>query len=196
MKLSRFPNIKVEIIRKTMSEQAEQIIFLLRKRNGSYVYMKQFIYKEKGGIVLADKTKFLALWQNMQYKQEPHLSYGDESVWKQDYKYHFAEKGFKIGKDNPVPLAIVNYGEYIRYEPIIKKYLLFLNRITGYKKVLERECSFTDGITRTIWLWANGIEEFPILAYSEYEVKMLARYIGVTENAYYTFSELQQELNF
>ncbi|WP_133125876.1 plasmid fertility inhibition factor family protein [Thalassospira marina] len=57
-----------------------------------------------------------------------------------DRKYAGAETGFSHGRENPVPLA---------YPHIT---------FTGN----EFSISFTNGITRTIWLIANGAKSFPI----------------------------------
>lgn len=57
-----------------------------------------------------------------------------------DRKFNRAESGFSFGINNPVPLALISAG-----------------------CVAGNECiAFTNGVTRTKWLLANGAKSFPV----------------------------------
>lgn len=112
-------------------------------------------------VVIVRKQPFLDAWARS--TQERQLSTGNEAVWRDVYKFHYAENGFLHGRDNPVPLAWC-----------------------GAHYVLERglpvlRTSFTDGITRTIWLLANGAESFPVSVASEKSARLLHRGAGDRE---------------
>lgn len=76
-----------------------------------------------------------------------------------DYKYMYAVEGFSHGIKNPVPLATINMG-IIDNKPFI---------------------SFTDGITRTIWLIANHALAFPIYTRSLESANHLNNLAGLTD---------------
>ncbi len=59
--------------------------------------------------VIIKCERFLELWRNEVNSIHSDISNGNEASWRKDYKYHWAEKGFGQGKDNPVPLADLNY---------------------------------------------------------------------------------------
>lgn len=97
---------------------------------------------DRRGIVIVDAEKFLAAWKAYPFYKEP-VSLMDEQGWRQDYKFESAKDGFSHGIENPVPLA----------------------NIGVHPPRGENGCTsvaFTNGITRTIWLLANGASAFPI----------------------------------
>lgn len=94
---------------------------------------------DRRAVVVVSAQKFLAAWQRNPYYQEP-LAFADERGWREDYKFEEAEKGFAHGSANPVPLALIGVN----------------NEKAG------ASVGFTNGITRTIWLLANGATAFPI----------------------------------
>ncbi len=109
-------------------------------------------------VVIVRKRPFLEAWA--QNGREPRLANGDETLWRKDFKFLLAEEGFSHGYYNPVPLALCD----ARYE--LDKGLPVLNT------------SFTDGITRTIWLMANGAESLPVSLTSEKSARLLFRGAG------------------
>lgn len=94
---------------------------------------------DQRAIVVVDAQKFLSAWQRNSYSRPP-LAFADERGWRDDYKFEHAEKGFSHGIENPVPLALIGVN----------------NDKAG------TSVGFTNGITRTIWLLANGATAFPI----------------------------------
>lgn len=66
------------------------------------------------------------------------LPYLSLAAWRSDYKFHHAQEGFSQCAASPVPLARVGIG--------------FAPDSVG----------FSNGITRTLWLLANGAIAFPV----------------------------------
>ncbi|RDL15619.1 plasmid fertility inhibition factor family protein [Serratia fonticola] len=110
-------------------------------------------------LVLVEKRPFLQAWARAH--QEHHLAIGDETIWRQDRKFASAEDGFSPGRENPVPLAECG-GDYV-----VEKGLPAL-----------RLC-FGNGVTRTIWLLANGVERFPIKVSTAKTAELIHRGAGV-----------------
>lgn len=158
---------KIGVILHANKQGTKDILFKIPIRNG-FAYMKTN-HSFLGGmglggpekIMIVDSHKFLKLWQNDQNNSERHLAFGDELIWRKDYKFHYAEKGFSHGITNPVPLAYVHcYLTDVR-ENFISGLSKFLFGKDSKKKIPY--CAFTNGITRTIWLLANGAECFPVM---------------------------------
>jgi len=133
--------------------------FSVGLKDGNFAWMKLSLwqYSDKW-VVIVRKRPFLNAWARS--GDEPQLAAGDEKVWRNDYKFFRAEKGFSHGYQNPVPLALCD-AHYV-----IEKGLPVLR--TG----------FTDGVTRTIWLMANGAESFPVSVSSESDARVLFRGAG------------------
>lgn len=104
-------------------------------------------------VAIVDASVFLNLWRASPYALHADIANGNPRTWKKDYKYTDAENGFREGFDNPVPLGLVSY-ENTPHKGIWTK-LVSRNIVPG-------SVSFTDGITRTIWLLSNGAKSFPI----------------------------------
>ncbi|WP_394551388.1 plasmid fertility inhibition factor family protein [Pantoea sp. SGAir0183] len=133
--------------------------FSVGLKEGKVAWMKLSLrqYSEKW-VVIVRKRPFLNAWARS--GDEPQLAAGDEKVWRKDYKFFRAEKGFSQGYHNPVPLALCD----AHYE--IEKGLPVLH------------AGFTNGVTRTIWLMANGAEIFPVSVPSERDARLLFRGVG------------------
>ncbi|OCJ32637.1 hypothetical protein [Serratia sp. 14-2641] len=135
--------------------------FKIPLRQGKFAFMEQALSDtSESHIVIADRHRLLSAWRNNPNSIVPELSRGDESAWRRDRKFHEAEKGFSHGAGNPVPLA----DPHCRF-------------------ILERglpvpALSFTNGITRTIWLLANGAERLPVHTYNHRDAQLLQRGIG------------------
>ena len=89
------------------------IIFRMKTREQKIVYMRypqhfENMANQENMIVIVDAQKFLPLWQRSPYAVDKNTCAGDESTWRKDYKFHFAENGFAKSMDSPVPLADVN----------------------------------------------------------------------------------------
>lgn len=112
-------------------------------------------------VVLVDSARFVQLWRS------PHSSHRevallDEATWPTDYKYQDAVDGFSHGAENPVPLAEVSCG--VISQDIIERHWRFLwwRKDVMVARKGEVFLSFTNGITRTIFLLANGAKVFPV----------------------------------
>ena len=137
------------------------VVFELSLANKKKVFMhveKTNYYNNERGIVIIDANRFLKLWKNEPNSSHYKQSHGNPKTWINDRKYKKAEEGFSYGFNNPVPLANIYYGFY-------KK------NTTSYKFPFFRknECieqipyvGFSNGVTRTIWLLANGCKIFPV----------------------------------
>ena len=137
--------------------------------------------KNVGGpeeVVIVDSKKFLDLWKNEPFHSERKLAFGDEYVWRSDYKFHYAEDGFAQGIDNPVPLAYVHcyFSDFQNNDN--NRLINLLSRKTN--KIKRPYCTFTNGITRTIWLLANGAECFPVIT-DKHSHKLLRLYAGADD---------------
>lgn len=99
-------------------------------------------FNDKRAVVVVDSSKLLACWRAYPHSREP-VAFMDEAGWRKDYKFGDAEDGFVRGVENPVPLARVGV-----HPPV---------GTNGTTSV-----AFGNGITRTIWLLANGAPAFPI----------------------------------
>lgn len=108
-------------------------------------------------IVFVDSNKFLKLWQNDPARQETKLAHGNKEIWEADYKFQDAEKGFSYGIENPVPLAYPSCEVSSEFGP---------------------HSGFTNGITRTIWLLAQGASSFPVEASNQCAINF-NKYAGV-----------------
>lgn len=71
----------------------------------------------------------------------------------EDHKYPHAAAGFSSGRDYPVPLPNIGY--------------------------YRGQIGFGDGITRTLWLLANGAAAFPLRVYSLEEGLALCERVGL-----------------
>lgn len=112
---------------------------------------------KKNGVVIVDSEKFLDLWRKDIYSGHQGLSHGNPQTWINDKKYPEQAKYFSFGRDNPVPLALVSCE--IGTRPIVANNISFGR---DERKEQFRYVTFTNGITRTIWLLTNGCEAFPI----------------------------------
>ncbi|MEN3262482.1 hypothetical protein AAH678_27955 [Sodalis endosymbiont of Spalangia cameroni] len=129
--------------------------------DGGFAYMDQAISNTSSGeIVIADSQRFLSAWHNNSNSIVPELSRGDKTAWRLDSKFQDAENGFSLGACNPVPLAELHC-------------FFILERGLPIPSV-----SFTNGITRTIWLLYNDVDRFPVYAYDHRSSELLQRGIG------------------
>lgn len=190
---------KIEVIKGKMLFCICWNIFKIPLRSGFAHMMVRcdFFSKENvtgNKIVIVDRGKFLNLWQKSLRSDERLLAAGDESAWRRDYKFHYAETAFSGGIDNPVPLAdlqchlrdkegtITSLSEQIFSDNYIGKRIPY--------------CSFTDGITRTLWLLANGAESFPVRTDS-YSYERLKFYAGAegTDDIIQSLMDVAQAIN-
>ena len=115
---------------------------------------------EAWAVVEVDAERFLQLWRQPG-SSHPEVAHQSPETWPLDRKFHWPDKHFTEGRVNPVPLATVSC-ELRRLEtPVWRRRLLW--------QVLERVdvtehpvLTFTDGVTRTIWLLTHGVQAMPV----------------------------------
>ncbi|WP_104026903.1 plasmid fertility inhibition factor family protein [Vibrio jasicida] len=105
-------------------------------------------------IVLVDRHRFESAW--FKDGEHSHLSRGSINSWRNDHKFNDMKHVFDGGIENPVPLALMRAEEQ------------------------PKSVGFTDGVTRTIWLIANGAKYFPVKVYGAKAAYRLHQRIGVT----------------
>jgi hypothetical protein len=115
---------------------------------------------EKRAVVIVDAVKFLNAWRanagpawlgTLHAMIDPTrrrwfggpgrdkwLPYLSKASWYSDYKFLRAERGYSHCENSPVPLARVGPG------------------------IADGSVSFTNGITRTLWLLAHDVLAFPV----------------------------------
>ncbi len=112
-------------------------------------------------VVMVDALKFYYYWLISSLYEET-LRRSNHCVlikdMPQDYKYKDAADGF-ANIESPVPLANISAG-YVDDRPCL---------------------GFTNGVTRTFWLLANGAKSFPVEVYYEDAAKHLYDFAGIGE---------------
>ena len=122
---------------------------------------RTYALNEERAIVILDALKFLTLWKADPNPVAPELSNGTRENWLNDRKYPDAESHFKQSKINPVPLPKIVFDD--------SSSVPYIN--------------FTDGITRTIWLLANGAIAFPVECHTS-EAEQLSFTAGLNPGEY------------
>jgi hypothetical protein len=127
------------------------LVFSVAIASGTPVYMsvepEAFSFEEHA-VVLVGADRFLAMWRADPHGIHAHDANGNPESWRDHRKFQLAAAGFSHGLPNPVPLAQV-----------------FCEMGSDAKSGERPICyvSFSNGITRTIWLLANGATTFPVL---------------------------------
>jgi hypothetical protein len=139
-------------------------IWKIELANGKSCFMKnKFCAIDKDlYVVHVDAQKFYFYWLiSSLYLDDQHRSNHCVLVkdMPNDYKFKDAADGFSRGLENPVPLAYLS-ARYENGNPYI---------------------GFTNGVTRTMWLLANGAKSFPIEVQYEESAKHLFEFAGVGE---------------
>lgn len=145
---------KIALVDKRFLWNTPNAIYRIETAKGGPVYMRTSLHGQADhrAVVIVDAAKFLAAWQEASRERllkngvlsgPDNLPFLDESGWRADYKFSKAKDGFAQGIDNPVPLAEV--GPF-RSPDAKGPYAI----------------GVTNGMTRTIWLLANGAQAFPV----------------------------------
>lgn len=142
---------------------------------------------DKTGIVIVDSEKFLELWRNEPFSIHSTEANGNPQTWPNDYKYEYAVEGFSFGYDNPVPLAYVSHSTATRI--LVSYKFLWLGKTEHHEQY--HYVSFTNGITRTIWLLTQGCTAFPI-ACEMPGARELYRVAAAPNTHFYTVGELAE----
>ncbi|MCA7888881.1 hypothetical protein LGM58_37515 [Burkholderia contaminans] len=125
----------------TMSLLRRYAVFCIPTRDHGEVWMRISEGCTNQAVVEVDAQRFLAAWRQAG-SGYPEIAHQTIDGWRRDYKFDEARKGFDEGWSNPVPLAYV----------------------TAWAPAMDAPpgISFTNGITRTIWLLAARAERFPV----------------------------------
>lgn len=149
---------------------------------------------EERMVIVVDAQKFLSLWRAHPRGPHAEISQGDVHSWRKDYKFEDAEDGFSKGIENPVPLAHVSSHPLIDDVDGWEPPLLYLQKLQ-IKESVFAYASFTDGITRTIWLLANGVKAFPVeCAFNQ--APTLSRYAGLLPGKYDSVAHILETKKF
>lgn len=145
---------------------------------------------ENHSIVEVDTRFFLELWRADTYQAHKTIAQGSPETWAHDDKFKHAEAGFSCGESNPVPLAYINCEIRDEEMDVWERYFIFFRRFKG-RKVVSRipYITFTDGITRTIWLMTRNAPYFPVLCDTK-DAALLQVLAGLPEGKPQTMPEL------
>lgn len=150
-------------------------VFAVETASKGTVYMSQGRGRASLSVVEVDAERLLKLWRDAGIA-ETYLAHGDVASWRADRKYRSVDACYSSGRGNPVPLAFVSCGEAQSPSTVWKWRGGRVERQSHTRIVF----GFSDGITRTIWLLANGAKVFPVLCSSRdaARLKALAGAIG------------------
>lgn len=168
----------------------KRVIFRITTQERGDVFMcTEGTNNHETSVVEVDAKKLLSLWQKEPCSHTPELLHGNPEKWKQDYKFHHAESGFSGGENNPVPLAEIGCNTHKKWTAVYRIKFLFFRTFVEYKQEQFNYVSFSDGITRTIWLMAYGAGIFPVEC-STKEAPLLQHCAGLPEGKPQTIAQL------
>lgn len=142
----------------------EVATFEVMLESGRTVHMQAQLPHEEDYfvVVMVDAGRFVELWRQPLSRNRD-VALNTPETWPQDYKYGGAVDGFSHGAENPVPLAEVSCwrstSDIVEYE----SHFYFFKRKVVVARAGDPCLSFVNGITRTIYLLANGAKSFPVL---------------------------------
>lgn len=139
-------------------------------------------------VVEVDREKLFALWRSSPNDIHSALAHGDASVWRADYKFSQAANGFASGVENPVPLATVGFGKFMPERSVFARLLLPMRSIASEGREVPY-VSFTNGVTRTIWLATFEAPYFPVECRID-EAEELHRLAGTKGCSWQTVDDL------
>jgi hypothetical protein len=140
-------------------------------------------------VVEVDADRFLALWRQDVDGLHADIANGNARTWVGDRKFPDAEDGFAQGEANPVPLADVGCEIRALRKPVYRSSFGLFSRFAGYEQENVPVVSFTNGVTRTIWLLAHGARVFPVMCSSQ-DAPLLQRLAGLPGGNWCTVDEL------
>lgn len=155
---------------------SKYVVFTLLLPDGREVYMREALnyHEDSGFIVFVDSTRFESVWFKCagEYSPHLHLARGTKSHRINDYKFGNADDAFSLSKDCPVKLAFLG--------------------VNGYQKP---NISFTDGVTRTVWLLVHGASSFPVYVYREKDAQHVHQFVGLRNTSPISLQELNDKLS-
>ncbi len=129
-------------------------------------------------IVEVDAARLLDLWRCPGTRLSG-LAFGTPESWREDSNFHHAQDGFDEGESNPVPLSLVTCR--LRSQAAPQPGLAESARHLAF--------DFVNGVTRTMWLLANGAQVFP-MSCGIAEAPLLYEMAGAAGGGYCRVDEL------
>ncbi|RBP59307.1 hypothetical protein DES36_11932 [Alkalibaculum bacchi] len=117
-----------------------RIVIRLINGDNKVVFMRYpYSYKENCQLAFVKVDTLKKYWIRNNYDEHSKYANASEYELRQDYKFKYAEEGFSRGDKDPVPVAEI-----------------------ALLSCATLPCiGFQNGITRTIWLIANGYKVIP-----------------------------------
>ncbi|WP_420801930.1 plasmid fertility inhibition factor family protein [Sphingomonas cavernae] len=125
----------------------------------AYVSVNRGEYNEERYVVLLDAERFYRAWlsSSLTSPASPRDCFAKiRERMPLDYKFEEAVKGFRHGRENPVPLPT----------------------ITSWHSSKGPRIGFSDGVTRTYWLLYNRVGVFPAEVRSQEDAHILHGLVG------------------
>jgi len=175
----------------TMGGLRRYAIFRVTTKGRGDVWMRVAESERQRSVVEVDAMRFLDAWRGPKSSHQE-IAHLDKAGWKNDYKFHQAEDGFRPGWSNPVPLAEVNAGYWVdgvqdQHITASGHFVRWIWRAfprrtpTALEPERQPYISFTNGITRTIWLLVAGAERFPVTCGSD-DAAILHHFVGTDDS--------------
>lgn len=138
---------------------SDTFIWALPLQSGELQFMSHRVpyWPNECYLVMVDADRFHMAWIDATLRGTATSPARSRATMHLDRKFQFAEDGFQGGEANPVPLAEVSAdlcGRYPRF-------------------------GFINGITRTMWLIANGCPVFPVVTYGQDSAHAIYRLAGI-----------------
>jgi hypothetical protein len=146
-----------------LTTAANKEVFMRVKRNNGL--------NDQRTVVEVEAQHFLRLWF-------PSRIGATAEVWSTDRKFAEAIAGFAHGEPNPVPIPRVSCKEYMARHPVYGPRWLLLYGQTGWKETRTVQVTVCD-LTRTIWLYANGVRSFPVECENPAQAALLTQHAGI-----------------
>lgn len=153
LQIERQPNVAQEMP-SVLERTRNRLVWDIPLVNGEHGFMcadRTNYLNDERFVVLVDCIKFYQFWRQSRQSHCPEYS----NMWR-DRKYADAEEGFSASLRSPAPLA----------------------EVSAYPRDGQPGVYFTNGITRTIWLIANGAKAFPVGIHGADEATFLSQYAG------------------
>ncbi len=135
--------------------EAGRLLVRLSGREGVYMKAAAVLHP---AIVCLDRTVFLTAWAAGAPLEQAALAHGAEETWRADRKFPDAEGPLSASSSWPVPVGVM------RLAP---------GKTQGLR--------FVDGVTRTIWLLANGARVIPVACDDPDDIDVIERIAGARE---------------
>lgn len=157
--------------------ETRKAVYEIALRSGESVFMRidgtNYRNTERM-VVLVDAQRFLLHWRADRDGLHVNEANGNPGTWVCDYKFDLAATGFAHGADNPVPLAEIGCWLKPDVHLPVARFLARRARLPSTSPVV----TFTNGVTRTLWLLTHGAASFPVEC-SRNESELLSHCCGI-----------------